>query len=282
MSTDPVGIAPSSVRPSLALTGPALVLTAVSLVLGLVPSLIDSLVTAADEALQPEPYEVHLAVWHGVNAALVGSVIATVFGACPVRPASAGRPRAVVRVASTRCRGRLRRCAPRSQPPRRPCHRDQPAGGTAGVRRRDPRHGGAASPVGTDPRRGMAGLAGGRRRPGARAHRRRAGGCRPRRRVGPPAFLGGAVPRRHRLRDGGALHRPGCARPGAHPGRHRDAVDRAFRPRVATSARSLHRVTDAPGTCGAHHHGARRGVVGVRAGDGDERSRPSHPGCRTG
>jgi multicomponent Na+:H+ antiporter subunit A len=81
MSTGPVDTPPSSVRPSLTLTGPALVLTAVSLLLGIVPSLIDPLVTAADQALQPVPYEVHLAVWHGVNGALVGSVIATVVGA---------------------------------------------------------------------------------------------------------------------------------------------------------------------------------------------------------
>ena len=39
-------------------------------------------------------------------------------------------------------------------------------------------------------------------------------------------FAGRAVPRGRRLRDGGAVRRPGRARPRAHPGRRRDALDR--------------------------------------------------------
>ena len=54
-----------------------------------------------------------------------------------------------------------------------------------------------------------------------------------------PALHRRPVPRRGRLRHGRAVRRPGRSRPGPHPGRHRDAHDRAVRARAAAPPRPL-------------------------------------------
>jgi multicomponent Na+:H+ antiporter subunit A len=59
---------------------PALVLSAATLVTGLVPGVLDALITEAADSLDTAVTDVHLAVWHGVNAALVLSVVALVAG----------------------------------------------------------------------------------------------------------------------------------------------------------------------------------------------------------
>ena len=85
----------------------------------------------------------------------------------------------------------------------------------------------------------VAGLAAARRGPGPRPDRGDAHRLGARRGDRPPALLRRPVPRDGRLLDGRAVHRPGRARPGADPGRHRDAVDRAVRARAAPAARPL-------------------------------------------
>ena len=69
--------------------------------------------------------------------------------------------------------------------------------------------------------------------PGGRAGRRRSP------RPAPATVLGGAVPRRRRLRHGGAVRRAGRARPRPHPGRDRDPVDGAVRAGAPPPARPL-------------------------------------------
>jgi multicomponent Na+:H+ antiporter subunit A len=59
---------------------PARVLSAVTLVCGLVPRALDDFITEAAHALDAAVADVHLAVWHGVNAALVLSITALVGG----------------------------------------------------------------------------------------------------------------------------------------------------------------------------------------------------------
>jgi multicomponent Na+:H+ antiporter subunit A len=59
-----------STPPSTAFLLPAAVLSAFTLVLGLVPGALDRLVSAADRALLA-PERVHLVIWHGVNLPLV-------------------------------------------------------------------------------------------------------------------------------------------------------------------------------------------------------------------
>ena len=60
---------------------PALVLTAVTIVLGIVPALADHLVTAAGRALAAATDEAHLALWHGINVELLLSGVAIAGGA---------------------------------------------------------------------------------------------------------------------------------------------------------------------------------------------------------
>ena len=79
-ATEPYDLAPAAVRPSWRFVAPAGVLTVVTLALGLRPGLADRLLRAAEAALTPEPGEVHLAIWHGVNLALVMSGVAIASG----------------------------------------------------------------------------------------------------------------------------------------------------------------------------------------------------------
>jgi multicomponent Na+:H+ antiporter subunit A len=60
---------------------PALVLSAVTVVAGIVPGLLDDFVGAAAEDLDDAVPDVHLAVWHGINQPLVMSVAALGIGA---------------------------------------------------------------------------------------------------------------------------------------------------------------------------------------------------------
>jgi multicomponent Na+:H+ antiporter subunit A len=75
---DPAGTAADGHGPpSLAFVAPGLVLTAATLLLGVLPGLADHLITAAAASSRG----VHLAVWHGVNVELVLSGLALVGGA---------------------------------------------------------------------------------------------------------------------------------------------------------------------------------------------------------
>ena len=58
-------------------------------------------------------------------------------------------------------------------------------------------------------------------------------------RPGPPPLRGGPVPRRDGLRDGRALRRLRRARPGAHAGRGRDALDGRVRAGAPTAAEAV-------------------------------------------
>ena len=79
-----VGVKPptlrSSDRPSLTYLGPIIVLTIVTVGLGVVPRLGDRLIGAAVGALDPGSPSVHLALWHGANLALLLSAIALAGG----------------------------------------------------------------------------------------------------------------------------------------------------------------------------------------------------------
>ncbi|MEZ5181844.1 MAG: hydrogen gas-evolving membrane-bound hydrogenase subunit E [Acidimicrobiales bacterium] len=70
--------------PALAFWAPAGLLAAITLLLGLVPDLASHLVGAAASALDGEVEAKHLAVWHGVNQALVLSLITMASGAALV------------------------------------------------------------------------------------------------------------------------------------------------------------------------------------------------------
>ncbi|MEX1038694.1 MAG: hydrogen gas-evolving membrane-bound hydrogenase subunit E [Acidimicrobiia bacterium] len=72
-----VGVLPAS---GYALSAPVAILTGLTLLFGLIPGLLDNLVTAADDALYPGLETVHLAVWHGFNPALGLSVVVLVTG----------------------------------------------------------------------------------------------------------------------------------------------------------------------------------------------------------
>jgi multicomponent Na+:H+ antiporter subunit A len=60
---------------------PAAALGVVTMVLGIVPAVADTLVTAAEQSLVPGAPEVDLALWHGVNLPLVLSVVTVAAGA---------------------------------------------------------------------------------------------------------------------------------------------------------------------------------------------------------
>ncbi len=66
--------------PSVWFVMPAAVLSVATLVAGLQPKVLDDFVTEAAHALDAAVSDVHLAVWHGVNLALVLSVVALVVG----------------------------------------------------------------------------------------------------------------------------------------------------------------------------------------------------------
>ncbi|MEO6989783.1 MAG: hydrogen gas-evolving membrane-bound hydrogenase subunit E [Aquihabitans sp.] len=78
--TAPVDVRPSEVAPHSLLVGPVLVLTAGTVVLGLLPGLADRLVGAAQSALEPASLPLHLAIWHGLNPALAASAVAVAVG----------------------------------------------------------------------------------------------------------------------------------------------------------------------------------------------------------
>lgn len=67
--------------PSRAFIAPAAVLVAATLVFGVAPMLLDTLVAAAATALDAQVETVHLAVWHGFNQPLLLSVVALTAGA---------------------------------------------------------------------------------------------------------------------------------------------------------------------------------------------------------
>ena len=81
LATDAVEVRPRDVRAHPSLVGPMLVLTATTVGIGIVPALADGLVEGAAGALTPLAEAVHLALWHGVNGALVASAIALAGGA---------------------------------------------------------------------------------------------------------------------------------------------------------------------------------------------------------
>ena len=67
--------------PRLWFVAPGVVLSAVTVVAGVVPGVLDSLVGSAASDLDDEVVDVHLAVWHGINQPLVLSVVALGVGA---------------------------------------------------------------------------------------------------------------------------------------------------------------------------------------------------------
>ena len=67
-------------RPADGYIAPIVVLTMVTIGLGLVPGLGDRLIGAATGALDPGSHGVHLALWHGVNLALLLSAVALTGG----------------------------------------------------------------------------------------------------------------------------------------------------------------------------------------------------------
>ena len=75
------GRAASHEAPRAWFVAPAVVLGVVTMVLGIVPSVADPLVTAAERSLVPGAPEVDLALWHGVNLALVLSGVTIALGA---------------------------------------------------------------------------------------------------------------------------------------------------------------------------------------------------------
>src|SRR5699024_10302453 len=73
--SDPRNEAPASFWSMAALPGVA------GVVLGLVPFVLDPLISAGAGAAGNTPTEVHLALWHGINVALVLSAVAIGLGA---------------------------------------------------------------------------------------------------------------------------------------------------------------------------------------------------------
>ncbi len=66
--------------PSAAFAAPAVVLAVLTVVSGVVPAVVDPLVAAATLSLDPTKDPAHLALWHGVNVALVSSVVIVALG----------------------------------------------------------------------------------------------------------------------------------------------------------------------------------------------------------
>ncbi len=215
--------------PALTFAAPAVVLAALTVLLGMWPALADGLVDASARAIGPLLEPVHLAVWHGWNlplalsAAAIGGGALIVVGRRRWRP-SGGRQWTVPSTADgyrASLRGlnvianrvhdggaaRVVARLPRGHPPDRR-HR---AGSAAAQRAL------------------VAGLAGAGRAAGPRAD---LGGA-DRHGVGrsdrAPPPRRSAVPGVDRVRHGGAVRRPGRSRSGADAGGHRDADDCAVR-----------------------------------------------------
>jgi multicomponent Na+:H+ antiporter subunit A len=75
------GRAVAEQAPSAAFLAPAAALAIVTTVFGLVPGSLDEVISAAASALDPQAGGVHLAIWHGLNAALVLSAMTIAGGA---------------------------------------------------------------------------------------------------------------------------------------------------------------------------------------------------------
>lgn len=76
----PVGIRPADVAPHPLLVAPLAVLTVTTMTLGVAPGVADRLVGGALVALEPSAPAVHLDVWHGINPALLASLVALAVG----------------------------------------------------------------------------------------------------------------------------------------------------------------------------------------------------------
>lgn len=72
--------APADKEPSMAFLGPAVVLTGLTVLFGLVPGLLDGIASAATDALVHAVVGVHLAIWHGFNTALGLSAVTIAAG----------------------------------------------------------------------------------------------------------------------------------------------------------------------------------------------------------
>jgi multicomponent Na+:H+ antiporter subunit A len=82
-ATPPAADAPRAVpvhAPSKAFVAPAAVLALATLLFGIAPGLLDTLLSAASAALDAAATSMHLAVWHGINTALILSVVAIAAG----------------------------------------------------------------------------------------------------------------------------------------------------------------------------------------------------------
>jgi len=66
--------------PSVAFLAPAALVAVPTVALGVIPGVLDRLITAAGQSLHSAAGSVHLVVWHGINAALVLSTVAIVGG----------------------------------------------------------------------------------------------------------------------------------------------------------------------------------------------------------
>ena len=75
------GAAPTKAQPPApSLLGPAMVLAALSIALGVAPVLADEVVAPAAQALDVDARGLHLALWHGITTALVASAVAVGLG----------------------------------------------------------------------------------------------------------------------------------------------------------------------------------------------------------
>jgi multicomponent Na+:H+ antiporter subunit A len=73
-------VGPDAPHPKPVFIAPAVVLAVLTLLLGLVPGLVDATIGRGFQALWGEPTDRHLALWHGVNQALVLSLLAVAAG----------------------------------------------------------------------------------------------------------------------------------------------------------------------------------------------------------
>lgn len=80
-ASEPVDRVPREVKPSWTFLAPGLVLTGFTLAAGVLPDLVDKILSAAEQALHPQAIGVHLSLWHGVNLALILSIVAIGSGA---------------------------------------------------------------------------------------------------------------------------------------------------------------------------------------------------------
>ena len=216
--------------PAWQLTAPALCLAAGTLVLGVVPTVVDSLAAAAVRSIGVARSVPHLAVWHGWGGAL-GLTAVTLLGGTALVLADRSVQRALATGARlpTGERGFLRGAAwPHRHVP--PSDRHRAERFLAGLCGRDPAHGRGA-PV--DDAHHLGRVAGpprlhrsGRGRPDCGDAHRCGAGCG----HGPAPVLRRPLPRCRRVRNGWSLRRVRRARPRTHAGRSRDALDRGLRP----------------------------------------------------